>query len=342
MSEVEAFLDDTPGEVRGIVVRDGLYERLIVQRESDSPAHRLGAVSIGRIARVEGAFRAAFVDLGCAGPMGFLPLSKGQSLAEGTAVEVEVAAEPREAKGPTLRLRGMGQGAPRLLSDGPSVLEELARFAPDSVPVTGSDAIRASLEVEEEAMTIAHLFPRFALDLAIQRTRALIAVDLDYAHLPGRDARKGRDGANREGLVQAARLLRLKGWGGLVAIDLVGTALDPKVVSEMTRSAFGPAATVGPISRFGLLQLTLPWRTRPIDDLLMEANGTRSRMTRAIDLTRRLRLALASDTASPRLTVRCAPQDAEIAAPLVTRLGPRAAVVADAHIAPGHPVFEQG
>ena len=61
MSEVEVFLDDTPGEVRGVVARDGQFERLISQRETDPAPHRLGAVSVARIARVEGAFKAAFV-----------------------------------------------------------------------------------------------------------------------------------------------------------------------------------------------------------------------------------------------------------------------------------------
>jgi len=342
MSDVELFLDDTPGEVRGIVVRNGLYDRLIVQRESDPAPHRLGAVSIGRISRVEGAFRAAFVDLGCEGPMGFLPLTKSQSVREGDAVEVEVTAEPREAKGPTLRLLGPGQGSPRLMSAGPPVEQVLTDLAPGNRPVTGREAMRASVEAEEEALVATHLFPAFALDLAIQRMRALIAVDIDYAHLAGRDARKGRDRANQEGLFQVARLIRLKGWGGLVAIDLVGTAFDPKGVSDLARAAFGTDATIGPVSRFGLLQLALPWRRRPIDDIVLDARGTRTTATRAIDLTRRLRLALATDTASPRLIVRCAPQDARTAAPLVARLGPRAVLSADVGVAVGQPVFEQG
>ena len=70
-----------------------------------------------------------------------------------------------------------------------------------------------------------------------QWTRALIAVDIDYVHLPGRDAREGRARANREGLNQAARLIRLAGWGGLVAVDLVGTALDPNRITAMAKDA---------------------------------------------------------------------------------------------------------
>jgi len=342
MSQVAVFLDDTPGEVRGIVMRDERFERLIIQRQADPVQHRLGTVSVGRVARVEGAFRAAFVDLGCEGPMGFLPLTKGQALKEGEAVQVAVTAEPRETKGPTLRLVGAGQGAPRLLGEGPSVFQALATYAPGVVPVTGIDAIRASLEAEEEALTPIHAFPAFALDLAVQRTRALIAVDIDYAHLPGRDVRKGRERANREGLMQAARLIQLKGWGGVVAVDLVGSTFDPGVVTGMARAAFGDDATLGPFSRFGLLQLSLPWRTRPIEEILLDVGRHRRLTTRAIDLTRRLRLAMLSDTASARIIARCSPQDAEAAGPLVARLGPRAALLPDPGIATGHAVIEQG
>jgi len=342
MTDIEVFLDDTPGEVRGIVARNGLYQHLIVHRETDLAAHRLGAVSVGRIARIDTAFRAAFVDLGGPGPMGFLPLSKTVRLTEGQAVEVEVAAEPREAKGPVLRVLGAGEGQPRLLSEGPTVREVLGTLAPGITPVTGIEAIRASLEAEEEALGTVHAFPAFALDLAVQRTRALIAVDIDYAHLPGRDARKGRERANGEGLIQAARLIGLKGWAGLVAVDLVGTVFDPGAISGMARSAFGGEATIGPVSRFGLLQLSLPWRRRPIDDALLDASGRPSLASRAVDLTRRLRLALLQDTASPRLRIRCSSVEAEAAGALVARLGLRASLIVDPSAMRGNTAVEQG
>ena len=342
MSDVEVFLDDTPGEVRGIVTRDGLYERLIVQRDTDEPRHRLGALSVGRIARVESAFRAAFVDMGCDGPMGFLPLARNQTVKEGEAVEVEVIAEPRERKGPALRLLKAGQGPPRLLAAGPSVEQALAVWAPGIVPTTGVDAIRAGLEAEEDALATLHRFPAGAFDLAVQRTRALVAVDIDYAHLSGRDARKGRDRANRDGLAQTARLVALKGWGGLVVVDLVGTSFDPKHISDMARGAFGGEATLGPVSRFGLLQLTLPWRRSPIEEVLLDVTGQRTPMTRAVDLTRQLRLALLSDTAVPQWTARCAPRDADAAGPLVALLGPRAALRSDPSVLPGQALIEQG
>src|SRR5690606_3316282 len=101
-------------------------------------------------------------------------------------------------------------------------------------------------------------------------TRALVAVDIDHAAAPGRDGRRDKGRANLEGLAQAARLIRLKGWGGLVAIDLVGTGHDGAALLAAARAAFGtePGIVLGPVNRFGVMMLSLPWRTTPIEERL--------------------------------------------------------------------------
>lgn len=342
MSGIEVFLDDTPGEVRGVVVRDGRFERLMLQREDDPPTHRPGARVVGRVTGVDHALRAAFVDLGGGALPGFLPLSKGVTVREGETVEVEVTAGPREAKGPTLRRLGPGQGAVRLIAPGPDVVQQLQSLAPGVEPARGVEAIRAGREAEEAALASGEVFSQWGLDLAVQRTRALIAVDIDHAPKAGRDARKGRAEANRRGLAQAARILRLKGWGGLVVVDLVGTALDPAEVAAMAKAAFdGDGATFGPLSRFGLLQLALPWPARPVEEVLNDAGGRPSALTRAIAVVRALRHDLLCDTATPRLVARCAPEEAGLATPLAARLGPRAIVRADPAVGAGRFVISE-
>lgn len=340
MSAIEVFLDDTPGEVRGVLMRDGRFERLIIHRDGDPPAHRLGARCVGRVIEPHAAMRAAFVDLDSEGRPGFLPLGKGDTVRAGEVVLVEVTAEPRERKGPTLRRLGAGEGPARLVSAGPTVLERLNRLAPGVEPVRGVAAIQAGRDAEEEALVSSHVLADRGLDLAVQRTRALIAVDIDHAPLAGRDARKGRAQANREGLIQAARMIRLKGWGGLVVVDLVGTTLDPAEIGAMAGDAFGEdGATVGPLSRFGLLQLALPWRTKPVEEIMNDPGGRRSLTTRAIDIVRHLRHAMLCDTATPSFIARCAPDEAVVAAHLAARLGPRALVQANPAAAPGRPVI---
>ena len=343
MSGVEVFLDDTPGETRGVIARDGLFHHLIIQREDGVAQHRLGARSVGRVVRVDVGLRAAFVDLGAGEPLGFLPLSKTMVVREGDRIEVVVTVEPRERKGPTLSLTGPGEGAPRLIQAGPDMAQVLPRLAPGVEVQTGAAAIRAGLEAEEDAFGGGVVVADLGLDLAVQRTRALVAVDIDHMPAPGQGARNGRDRANREGLRQAARLIRLKGWGGLVVVDLAGTALAPEPVNAAARAAFDDeGAAVGPLSRFGLLQISLPWRRTPLEEIMNGGDARPTARTRAIDAVRRLRLAMLEDTTAPRFTARCAPDVAALAGPLAARLGLRAAVKVDAALRSGQAVIEEG
>ena len=339
---VEVFLDDTPGEVRGVIARDGRFQHLLIQREDGVAEHRLGARCVGRIAEVHPGLKGAFVDLGPVVP-GFLPFRGQDRLTVGQKVDVEVSAEPREGKGPTLRLIGAGEGAPRLLAPGLTVAETLARLAPGVEPVTGLAAIQAGWDAEEEAGWPGELFPDTGLDLMVQRTRALIAVDLDLAPAPGVSfGAPARTRANRQGLQAAARLIRLKSWGGLVAIDLIGTGQDGDVVMAAARQAFGgdPDVVFGPVNRFGVLQLALPWRRTPLEEVQNGHDRLRRPEQRAQDIVRGLRFALLSDTTVPRRTARAAAGDAALAAPLVARLGPRAHLESDPAIAPGAFVIE--
>lgn len=344
MTGLEVFLDDTPGELRGVIARNGRFEHLLIQRDDDIPQHRLGARCVGRVTDVHPGLKGGFVDLGAGAPLGFLPFRSHDRLTAGQKVEVEIVAEPREGKGPTLRLVGPGEGEPRLLAPGPGVAEILARLAPGAPVVTGAAAIQASRDAEDEAATSGAVFPDTGLDLKVERTRAMIAVDLDLSPAPGvAFGAPARTRANRQGLAEAARLIRLKRWAGLVAIDLIGVGHDGAAALAAAREAFGadPDIVFGPVNRFGVLQLALPWRGTPLEEVLNGPDGRRRPDHRAQDVVRALRFDLLSDTTAPRIAYRCAPQDAALAAPWVAKLGPRAHLRADPAVAPGAPVREE-
>jgi len=168
----------------------------------------------------------------------------------------------------------------------------------------------------------------------------MVTVDIDHV---GRAAAGGAKQANLLGLQQAARLIRLNRWGGLVAIDLVGAGQDGDALLKAAREGFGgdPEVVFGPLNRFGVLMVSLPWRRTPLEEIL---NGSRPWPTpesRAIAVVRRLRHAMLSNTSAARLFARCTPQEAEIAGPLVATLGPRAHLRADPAIAPGRCTIEE-
>lgn len=335
--EVEIFLDEMPGETRGVVMRGGRYAQLLIHRDDDLPSQRLGARSIGRVTEVNGALKGAFVDLG-EGPPAFMALPRDDAATQGDAVEVVVVAEPREGKGAAVRRFGKGQGRPRLIESAPSISDWLRAIAPGVPVATGLAALDASEEAVEEALTDHFTFPAHGLDLAIQRTRALVAVDIDHAPTAGRDPARDRARANAEGLRQAARLIGLKSLGGLAVVDLVGDGRDGDAQLKAARAAFAdrPQAVFGPVSRFGLLQLSLPWTRTPIEEVL--APGVR---TRAAAVVRRLRRRILTDTASPGFIARCTPEEAAAAEPLAAALGPRARVLADPAVAPGRAHIEE-
>lgn len=342
MASVEVFLDQMPGETRGIIARGGHYHSLIIHRDSDRVCDRLGAVLIGRVARVEPALRGAFIDFDMGEPYGFLPVSQKDQLAEGHKVEVEVTAEPREAKGPALKLIGPSAGEPRIIKAGPSVAQILSSLAPNAKVQEGLPALRAALEAEEDALSIQFTEAGTGLDLAVERTRALISVDIDFRPQPGRDGRKAREAVNWAGLNHAARLLRLKSWGGLIVVDLVGTNLHGETLTKTTKTAFAhtPGAVVGPLSRFGLLQLSLPWGLRPIDDRLGLRAGGMDLESRALRLVRLMRQALLTDSHIARLVIHACAEEVAAAAPYIEALGPRASIATDPALGAGQSIIK--
>lgn len=333
MSRRTAFLDEGLGERRGGLLLDGRPERLILQRPGEEERLALGARLRARVRDVEPALGLAFLDLG-GGAEASLVFKPDARPRQGQALEVEIRTEPREGKLATVRVLGEGSGAPALLTPAPSLAEVLELLAPDSELLTGADARQAADLAEAEALEVVHPLPGGG-SLAIEPTRALTAVDVDVGARKGAEAKKVTRLANMAGLSAAARLLRLKGLGGLVVIDLAGRGHDGTALLAAARTAFAadnPGVSIGPVSRFGTIELTIPRRARPVIEQLRGPDGRLSAFTLAQRLVRRLE-AEAAAAPGARLRARCAPQVAAEAGPaleaLAGRIGRRFEVTSD-------------
>lgn len=325
------FLDRGIGQTRGVATLGGRPELLIIQRDGDDPASRLGAVGVGRVRKVERAFAAAFVSL-AGGAEGLLPLRPDmERITEGQALTVAIKTEPRGDKLATLSLVGPGEGAPRLTAPAPDLAAELKALGKGEPVVEGAAARAAADLAEAQALETIHPLPGGGT-IAIETTRALTAVDVDLGERGGQEAKRAARAANLAALAEGARLLRLKGLGGLVVFDLVGKGHDGTAMLNAARAAFGPdnpGVAIGAISRFGTLELTVPRRRAPV----IERLGT--------DEAAALALVRALEAADPgaRLTARCAvgvagafkPYEAAAA----DRLGARFVVEARAEFPPG-------
>ena len=323
MTERRIFLDRGIGETRGVVTLDGRPERLLIRRDDDEPRLALGARLIARVASLEAAIGTAFLDLG-GGLEAILPFKADSKPVRGASVEIEIRGEPRDGKLAIARLLGPGEGAPRLLSPPEDLAETLAHHARDARLIEGRDARAAADEAEAEGLEIVHPLPGGGT-LAIEPTRALTAVDVDLGDRKGGDAKRVSRHANMTALAEAARLLRLKGLGGIVVIDLVGRGHDGNALLAAARLAFAPdnpGVAIGPVGRFGTMELSIPRRTRPLLERLRQADGTLSDRALAQRLIRSLETEAAAQPGA-RLTAACAPGVARAAEPLGRRLAER-------------------
>ncbi len=340
MSARALFLDVGPGETRGVVTLGGRPERLLVARRGEPAVQALGAVAIGRIVAVEKAAALAFVELG-EGPQGVVNLtSETGPLVEGAAIEVQVRAEARSGKGASLRWIGPAQGRPRLVQPPPSLAQQLQAFAPGAEPRTGGEARAVADAAQDEALT--GQFPLASGGrIWVEPTRALTAVDVDLGGGgAGAAPKRATRAANLEALAEAARVLRLKGLGGLVVIDLVGRGHDAPALLAAARQAFAPdnpGVAVGQISRFGALELTIPRRARPVIEILADEAERPSPRTLALCLLRAPEREALADRGA-RLEGVAAPAVAAAAredlADLHARLGARLSLRAE----PGRPI----
>jgi hypothetical protein len=343
MTERRLYLDVAAGESRGVVTLDGRPERLLIARHGDLPVQALGARVVGRIRALDRASALAFLDLG-AGPdaalniTGEMGAQRGGPLAEGQALEVEIRAEARRDKGASVRLIGAAEGPPRLLSPAPSLEERLRGWAPAADIRTGGVARAMADTAQDEALQTLFPLPGGGT-VAVEPTRALTAVDVDLGSRPGADAKRASRAANLAALMVAARVLRLKGLGGLVVIDLVGRGHDGPALATAARAAFGPdnpGVALGSVGRFGTLELTVPRRTRPALDILTDETGRLSDLSEALAVVRALEREAAADGGG-RFEATAHPDVAAAAEPalsvLTARLGARLFIRAE----PGRP-----
>jgi Ribonuclease G/E len=312
------YLDTCPGERRGVVQLDGRPERLLIERDGETPIS-LGALYRGRVVAVSARMGLARVDLG--EETASLKLTRDLALAEGAIVEVEVTAEPGRGKGAFVSLSAArAEGRLGLLRSPPPLAQRLQAFAPEVAIVEGEEARDAADEAQDQALAREHTFAG-GLNLCIETTRALVAVDVDLSEA-------GASGstlkANLVALRQTARLLRLKALSGLVVVDLIGFPQEKARLHAACLEAFAPDGgdvVIGPLSRFGALELSLPRRDRPVGERLLDADGQPSARTIAQgavrDLERRSRF-----EAGSRLVANCTPDVAAALRPLVAQLGP--------------------
>lgn len=332
-SERRAYLYKGVGETVGVVTLDGRPERLFVAWPSDDPLDAEGVRGVARVKKIEQAFASAFVALP-GGQDVILPLKPDMPrLVEGGLVEIEIKTASRAGKAAVARFLAEGQGEPRVLEGAPSIEERLRHHVKAGSPTTGDKALAAVEAAEADALATLFALPGGG-DIAVEATRALTAVDVDLGAREATDSKRAARQANMAALNVAARVLRLKGLGGIIVFDLVGRGHDGQALTTAARNAFAsdnPGVGIGAISKFGTLEMIVPRRAPPILDRLLVQDGAANPRPNPRYVARRLARALEREgRADPggRLVARCAPAvaeafAAELDAGVAERLGRR-------------------
>jgi hypothetical protein len=333
VSQRRLYLDEGFGETRGVLTIGGRANRLLIDRAGDWPSQLLGAQSTARVSRIERGLGFAFLQMPD-GPDGLLPLGAAlAALTEGAFIDVEVVAEaradkPGATKGVAARFIEISAGPVRLRIAAPNLEARLQALAPGVAITRGLDARQVCDMTQDEALATTHPLPGGG-SISLEPTRALVAVDVDVGARTGADARRIARQTNLAAIAETARLLRLKGLGGLVVIDLVGKGHDGAAFAEAARGAFaeeGAAVAIGPISRFGLFELSIPHGSAPIADRLLDETGRPSALTTAFAMVRAMEREGRAEPGD-RIIAYCAADVAEAAADsltaLISRIGPR-------------------
>jgi len=334
MSQRQLLIDRGPGETRAVVLLDGRPERLLIERPGESQP-RVGDRYAARVVQVDKLGGLAFLDLGGRDAVLRLKAERAPPV-QGAMLDVEITAEAQREKAAVARSGGPADGEPRRL-EGTLNLEARLQAHDKRARINRDPETRQIAdEAEAEALAVVHPLPGGG-SVAIEPTRALVAVDVDLGGRSGvaGETKKLARQTNMAAIGETARLLRLKGLGGLIVIDLIGHSHDGVAIMNAAKIAFAPdqpGVVIGPITRFGTLELSLPQRSRPVAEILLDPDGRPSAATLAVRMLRAVEREARADPGG-RFEVRCAPEVAEAAqarAPvLADRIGGRFAVVAD-------------
>lgn len=320
MSQRSLYVDRSPGELRAVLAVDGQPERLLIRRDDDDLRLTLGARLAARVTSVEPALSTAFLDLG-RGAEAALPFKPDARPRVGQTLEIEVRTEPRRGKLAVARVRATADGPARLIAAPPDPVDQLRTRVPDGALIEGRAAREMADDAEAQVLAVVHPLPGGGT-VSVEPTRALVAIDIDVGARKGDETKRVARQTNLAALPVLARLLRLKALGGLVVVDLVGRGHDAGAIIAAARTAFAPdnpGVVVGPVGRFGALELIIPRRVRPVAELLCDGAGALSSKSLAHRLIRRLEDEARAQPGA-RLMARCAPDVALAAEPLVDLL----------------------
>ena len=292
-------IEDCIGETRAAVYEGRRLVELYVRRWTDKDMPRQGDIFAGRIAKIDQSMGGAFIDLGtkAQGLFKFTNSPNAPRLTEGQMAEFEVSKATEIGKGPIVKFKQLSD------ADKPAKLsgDDLKTFITNRF--SGIEFAEATVSVIDEA-TETELAIKGGGTISIERTRALVAIDVD------KGSAKSSFDVCMAALPMIAHELRLRGLGGLIVIDLpnLRQPRQRNTVQKAAERAFKDDPNIikiAPLSRFGAMEMTRSKASLSLDEILNNRIGSPTTQTLALRALRQLeREGTASPGAQLTLTVR--------------------------------------
>lgn len=277
-------IDEAVGETRAAIYEGKALVELYTQRWSDEARPQIGDIYVGRITEISKDLGAAFLDLG-AEQNGFLRFT----MAEGA---------PRFQQGQYLRVSVTGER-----DDGKSVIVKYISIQTDiSKPFRESRlSLRERMikrfkdDISFEEGTVNILDEACERDVAIkgggsisiESTRAMWVIDID------RGNQKSGFEAGLAACELIAKTVRLRGIGGLIAIDFPN--LRQRAQRDQIHAALETAfeldphqIKIAPLSRFGVIEMTRSQGGQGLDAVMNNRAGQATLETRGLYAIRQL------------------------------------------------------
>ncbi len=288
-----ALIDTAIGETRACVFDDkGAPLQLLIERPWEAQTRALAhAIYYGRVTHIDEKLNAGFIDLGL-GKNGFLPFGKQgrpANVHEGVGVAVRVRCEAHDDKGPLLALHEHTPAAntpcPSLLSAAPPLAQLLARTG--SVKDADAEARKRLDALIDDALNPVVSLPGGG-DIAIEPTRALIAIDVDTG-----SGNASADAVNIAAIPVIMRQLSLRNLGGIIAIDFApmrAKKIRQKVENLMQIAVRNDPVRMqlSPMNKIGVTLFTRQREGRSLAQILCDHRGRKSVATCALEAMRAL------------------------------------------------------
>ena len=322
-------IEDCIGETRAAVYEGRKLVELYVRRWTDADKPRQGDIFAGRVTKVDQSLGGAFIDIGTEtqGLFKFTNAANAPRFTEGQIAEFEVSKATEIGKGPVLKFKALSKADKSAKISG----DDLKAFI--TKRFDGIEFAEATVSVIDEA-TETELAIKGGGTISIERTRALVAIDVD----------KGTAVSSFDvcmaALPMIAHELRLRGLGGLIVIDLpnLRQPRQRNTVFKAAERAFADDPNnvkLAPLSRFGCLELTRYKPELALDEILNNRIGSPTVETIALRSLRQLeREGRANPGAKLIMTVRhhvmnwLEAEHIDWKAPLTERLGARFEIIA--------------